>query len=189
MFGVTKKVSFSVVITLALGWGGFFLLFMTSSRTLLKAEALQVEAQPTLPAGVRLHFVTDKNIYRAGEVVLLSLRNDSRTPIWTAAATGSCQQWWTVERLSDNGETWQPVATSAATCPPNQQPLERFPNHTVRTGEWTALVLRDQTTDIFVPPVSGSYRLVVSYLRGKQVAVSDWTTSARTVATPAVTIQ
>ncbi|MBI5466720.1 MAG: hypothetical protein HY975_00685 [Candidatus Kerfeldbacteria bacterium] len=189
MFGVTKKVSFSVVVVLTIGWGAFFLLFMTSSRTLLRAETLPLDARQSLPAGVRFSFVTDKNVYRAGDVVLLSLRNDSSTAIWMPALTGSCQQWWNVERLSNDGETWQPVETRAAACQPDQQPLERFPSHTVKTGEWTALVLRDPASDVFIAPLSGSYRIVAPYLRGKQATVRDWAEASRTVSTPAITIQ
>lgn len=174
MFLVTQKVSFSVVVALALSWGVFFLLFLKSSSTLLQAETTQNGTAVAITPGVRLTLQVDKRVYRGGETVLVSLRNDSRAAIWLPGWSDACQPWWGVEQLAADGETWQSVAISQASCQPSQLPLKRFTAHTVKTGEWPALVPSASPGNVMINPPTGTYRLVIAFLKGQQARPSDW---------------
>ncbi len=174
MFLVTRKVSFSVVVALTLSWGLFFLLFLKSSLTLLQAETLPSGTAAVLTSGVRLNLQVDKRVYRGGETVMVSLRNDSRAAIWLPARSDACQPWWKVEQLATDGETWQSVTTSKTSCQPVDRPLERFTTHTVKTGEWPALVPSASPGNVMINPPTGTYRMAVVFLKGRQARPSDW---------------
>lgn len=186
----SRRVSFSIGLALIIGWGIFFLLFLTSSRTLFEAQIASGETTaPLPPRGVNINIQVDKRVYRGGDTVLISVRNDSRLPIWIQQPATECPSgWWSVERLLDDGQTWQAVHWSKTTC--GQARVVRFPNHSLKTDEWNALVLGDQIGEVLVNPPVGTYRVTMPYLRGKTVTATTWpTTDTEFASSPAFTIQ
>ncbi|MEK7637366.1 MAG: hypothetical protein AAB402_03215 [Patescibacteria group bacterium] len=173
MFNVSRRVNFSIVIALTVGWGIFFLLFLASSNTLLEAQQAQDNRVLAPPPGVRVNVQVDKRVYRGGETLLLAVRNDSRPPIWIQLPGDGCAaRWWTVERLASDGESWSPVAITKQSCP--AVGLVRFPNHSLKTDQWTALVPGPQIGDILIGAPAGTYRIAVPYLKGKNVTAGSW---------------
>lgn len=193
MFGVGKKVSFSVVIAILLGWGVFGILFMQASNTLWQAQAYEIDRPAPLPTGVKLSLQVDKKIYRAGDTVLLALRNDSRATIWLAEHADGCSgAWWRVEVLAADGETWTPVPQSKDICQTKQFGLAPFVRHTLQNAEWKSVVPNSQLGNIVDPALVGTYRIIAPYLKGVAgvATESDWgTVVAHTIVSPSFTIQ
>lgn len=191
MFTVGRKVSFSVVIALLVGWGIFALLFMQASATLLQAQAYETDRPIPLPAGVKLNLQVDKKVYKASETILIALRNDSRLTIWLAEHADGCfGSWWQVEVLGPDGETWSPMALSPDPCSTSTQGVSRFTRHSIQTAEWVTIVPSNERRSIVVPVSVGTYRIVAPYLKGGQVQESSWDiVPRRTVVSPSFTIQ
>lgn len=191
MFWVGRKVSFSVVISAIVGWGVFSILILQASNTLLQAQAYDIDRFVPLPAGVKLHLQVDKNNYRAGDTVLIALRNDSRLTMWLAEhADGCLGSWWKIETLGADGETWSPLALTKNACPSIHYGLTQFARHSLQTAEWQSVVPKDQLDTIVIPAPVGTYRVVAPYLKGGTVKESDWTVvPARTVTSPSFTLQ
>lgn len=173
MFNVTRKVSFSVAIALTVGWGIFFLLFLTSSNTLLEAQQIDGERAVPLPPGVRLNVQVDKRIYRGGDTILIAVRNDSRIPVWIKTAEDCPSAWWAIERLDDDGETWRAVSLTKKPCAMNG--IIKFTNHTLNTDVWMAFVPGPQVGEVLINPPTGTYRVVMPYIKGKVVTIDNWT--------------
>lgn len=189
MHFTTRRVSFSIGLALIIGWGIFFLLFLASSRTLFESQISAGESMVTIPPGVNLSVQTDKKIYIGGDTVLIAMRNDSRTPIWIQEPDAACPNaWWSVERLQDDGQTWQAVQWSKTTCPTGT--IVRFPGHTLKTAQWQALVLGTQIGEVLVNPPAGTYRVSMPYLKGKTITATTWDASKAEIAvSPSFTIQ
>lgn len=186
MFSVTRKVSFSVVIALLLGWGVMSTLIFRSSGYLFEAQA--TDDTPLAVPGVQLNFQVDKKVYRQSDPILIALRNDSRTPITVATKADGCHDgWWYVQSLE--GETWEPVVLTKATCTTKTYGLESFTRHTLKTGEWNGLVPGPQIGEIFMPAKTGTYRIAVPYQRGKKPVEAAWGLKANLVTTTSFTIQ
>lgn len=173
MFNVTRRVSFAVVIALTVGWGAFFLLFLASSNTLLEAQQRAINEVTVLPPGVKLKIQVDKDVYRGGDTILAAVRNDSRLPVYVQAPDGDCApDWWFVERLESDGETWATFDPPPTVC--SSIGLDRFTNHTLRPVEWTAVL---RTTGPKGEPIkvpTGTYRITIPYLKGKDVQDAVW---------------
>lgn len=169
MFNVTRRVSFSIAIAMTVGWGIFFLLFLTASNTTLEAQQRELLQTGTLTKGVKLNIQADKSVYRAGETVLVAIRNDSRIPVWIRQFDEECQAgWWSVERLDSDGETWQAVEDTPPSC--TAAGIVRFTNHTLKSAEWKT-VIRDISAKNQERNVrTGTYRIAMPYLKGKAVA-------------------
>ncbi len=188
MFNVTRRVSFAVAIALTVGWGVFFLLFLASSNTLLQAQQLQGEQVAILPPGVKISVQVDKRVYRGGDDVLLAVRNDSRWPIWIKTTVDCASDWWAVEQLQSDGETWSPVTITTQTCPAAQ--TERFPNHTLKTDHWTAFVPGPQIGKVMVEAPAGTYRIAMLFQKGKTITAGPWPPDGAAVAvSPQFSIQ
>jgi len=172
MFNVTRKVSFSVAIALTVGWGIFFLLFLTSSNTLFEAQQIDGERTIALPASIRINVQVDKKIYRGGDTVLIAVRNDSRIPVWIKIAESCPSAWWAIERLDDDGETWRGVSLSKKECALSS--IVKFTNHSLNTDAWMALVPGPQVGEVLINPPTGTYRVVMPYIKGKAVTVDNW---------------
>lgn len=173
MFNVTRRVSFAVAIALTVGWGIFFLLFLASSTTILEAQQSQTESAVILPVGVRINVQVDKKVYRGGDTVLIAIRNDSRTPIWIQTPSAECPAgWWSIERLMDDGESWTVVTRSKQVCGPGG--VERFTGHTLRSDAWLALVPNNQIGDLLGNPPTGTYRIMMPFLKGKTITATTW---------------
>lgn len=173
MFNVTRRVSFAVAISLTVGWGIFFLLFLASSNTLLEAQQLQGEQMTPLPSGVKLSIQVDKRVYRGGDSVLIAVRNDSRMPIWIQSPGADCPSaWWTLEVLNADGETWTSVQTQKSGC--SGASVVRFPDHSLKSDEWHALVPGPQLGEVFVDAPAGTYHIVMPYAKGKSVDTTTW---------------
>src|SRR5690349_1128880 len=152
MFTVGRRVSFSVVIALLIGWGVFSLLFLQASNTLFQAQAYELDRPAPLPAGIKLNLQVDKKIYRAGDTVLIALRNDSRLPVWLAEHADGCQgSWWRVESLGSDGEKWRPVVLTKDVCATNTFGVAKFSRHTLQTDEWRSVVPSAQLGNIVQP--------------------------------------
>lgn len=189
MFTVGKKVSFSVVIALLIGWGVMSMLIFQSSQVLLATEA-EDGSRNVLPSGVKLSLVVDKKVYRSEEPILVSLRNDSRKQIWLAmTALGCPNSWWAVQRLAADAATWQTVARTQAGCSGTSSGLEKYASHTLKTDEWNGLLQTGDIGQIFAAAPTGTYRLAVPYLVGKQVAEEGWKLSAQLLPSASFTIQ
>ena len=184
MFNVTRRVNFAIAIALTVGWGIFFLLFLVSSTTLFEAQQASADRIAILPAGVKINVQVDKKVYRGGDTILIAVRNDSRYPIWIQSPSPDCPtNWWMIERLTDDGETWSPVALTKKTCGPSG--VERFANHTLKSDEWTSLVPGPQIGEVMVNPLAGTYRVSVPYLKGKTVTAVTWPSQGTEKATSA----
>lgn len=191
MFGVGKKVSFSVVIALVIGWGVLGVLFIQTTSTLLQAQTYELDQPPPLPSGVRLNVQVDKKIYRSGESVLLAIRNDSRLTIWLASHADGCTgSWWQVEILGPDGETWSPLTMTKDSCPKVLFGFQSFGRHTLKTDVWLAAVPSNQIGNVMTPAPTGTYRIVAPYLRGKVTTEELWTSQPiRTVVSPSFTLE
>jgi hypothetical protein len=189
MFNATKRVSFTVVIALLLGWGVMSLLILRSADYSLQADTLDAGSTAIRSPNVKLTMQVDKRVYRAGETVLISLRNDSRTPIWLpTTASGCVTSWWTVERLED-GDFWRPVGLTKAAC---SIPIgiNQFAKHDLRTAEWNSLVPGPQLGEVYINAPTGTYHIATPYLKGKQVAEINWQQAELPkITSPSFTIQ
>ncbi len=174
MFNVTRRVSFAIALALIVGWGIFFLLFLTSENTLFAAQ-IELDAPVTVTSRkVLLNVQVDKKIYRGGDVVLLAVRNDSRTQIWFPKADACPAAWWNVERLGDDGIVWKAFASSKPTC--TISGIEEFATHSLKTDAWQALVPGNQIGGgVLDNPPTGTYRIVTPFLKGKNSTSQDWT--------------
>ncbi len=189
MFNVTRRVSFSVVIALLLGWSGMALMIFQSSNYLIAAET-EDGSPMSIPRGVKLALQVDKKVYRGGEPVLISLRNDSRLPIWLATNADGCPAtWWTLERLGNDENDWQTVARTKAGCSGPSAGLEGFAKGTLKTDEWSGLLQTSAIGEVFLPATTGTYRVSVPYLVGKEIAEIDWTAKAEVRQSNAFTVQ
>lgn len=189
MFNVTRRVSFSVAISITVGWGIFFLLFLASSKTVMDAQQQTIDQTGVLPPGVKLSVQVDKKIYRSGDTILIAVRNDSRLPVWLPEFTEECTDaWWTVEHLESDGESWQPVRTVTTDC--TTTAIARFPNHSLKAAEWKAVEPVSSALSQPKPISTGTYRISVRYMKGKGItADTPWTSAESTmVSAPAFTI-
>lgn len=180
MFNVTRRVSFSVAIGLTVGWGIFFLLFLASSQTIMDAQQQTLDQTGVLPPGVKMSVQVDKRVYRAGDNVLIAVRNDSRLPVWLPDFTEDCAEaWWFVEHLESDGESWQPVRTATVDCTTTS--IARFPNHTLKAAEWKTVEAKSSAVTQPKPISTGTYRISVRYLKGKTVtAETRWSSAEAT---------
>lgn len=186
MFGVGKKVSFSLVIALLTGWGVFSVLFIKAAEALWQAEGLEYDQPVQLPPGVKLNLNVDKKVYKGGDQILISLRNDSRLVVWLAARADGCRDaWWLVEKLGPDGENWSPVELTKKTCPSKTFGLTKPGRHSLQNAEWAALVPVRQLGNVSVPAPTGTYRIAVPYLKSKTAVESDWLTESRRLVTSA----
>lgn len=188
MFNVNRRVSFVVALAGIIGWGIFLLLFLNSSRILLEAQTVQ-DTVPVLPSGVRMSIQTDKRVYRAGDTVLIAVRNDSRQPIWIQQRDVSCaSEWWQVEKLGNEESDWAVVARAKRTCPTGA-PV-RFAAHTVKSDAWTAVIPGPQIGEVMIGAESGTYRITLPFLKGKTVTSDTWPeTGVAYASSPQFTIQ
>lgn len=189
MFNVTRRVSFSVVIALLLGWGAMSTMIFQSSNYLLAAETTDGQrAQPV--AGVRLAFQIDKRIYRGGEPILISLRNDSRMPITVATNAGGCGPgWWWLQQQGTDELEWRDVSRGKTPCTGRSSGLEAFAKGTLKTEEWNGLVMTEAIGEVFQEAPTGTYRLAAPFLVGREVTETDWETQSRWRYSPVFTIQ
>lgn len=190
MPNVTKRVSFSVVIALLLGWGVMSLLILQSSNDLLRAQVLENGQVVRQPRGVVLSLHVDKKVYRAEEPILISLRNDSRENIWIADHGDGCQgEWWTIQRLFDTDD-WKRVTLSSTTCEKATYQPVVFDRHSLKTGEWNGLVHADALGDVFTPAETGTYRVAVPFIHSRVEEAGTWTSDRTQMAvSSAFTIQ
>lgn len=187
---VGKKISFAVVIALLLGWGAVSLLLIQSSKELLQAQLLESGTLTRLPQGIRLRLEVDKNVYGPGDAVLISVRNDSKKPVWLAEhADGCVESWWRVERLFD-GDDWQPVQIFRSTCTETVRGILEFPEHTIKTASWDGLVQTPELGQVFDHVPTGTYRISVPFLSGEDVSEADWSkTTTQAAVSAAFTVQ
>ena len=172
---VGKRVSFSVVIALLLGWGALSLFVLKTSDTLFTADTYSTDHPVALLPGVKLTLQVDKRVYRSGDDVLIALRNDSRPQIWLSQhADGCASSWWRVERLADDGETWSAVPLSKDVCVAATYGLEKFTSHTLKTADWIANVPSTLIGNITTPAPAGTYRISVPYLKAVEAKEEDW---------------
>lgn len=176
MFNVTRKVSFSVAIALTVGWGIFFLLFLASSRIAFESQN-PVDQVLVLPPGVKLSVQIDKRVYKSGDEVLIAVRNDSRYPIWIQQTTDGCRPtWWMIEQLQNDGDTWTPLKLAKQAC--TNLSLTTFDKHSLKTDIWASLVPGPQIGNVLVNAPSGTYRVVVPYVKGsKTTDLTAWPTT------------
>lgn len=190
MFSVGKRVSFSVVVALMLGWGIFGLLILKASNELLQAQSYEFDHPIPIPPGIRLNVQVDKKVYRSGETALIALRNDSRLAVSLAEHADGCQgSWWKVESLGPDGVTWSSVRLAKDTCPTVKYGLQKFVRHTVKTAEWTAVVPTGQLGNIVQPAPTGTYRIAVPYLKGQAAQEAMLSTATTKVVSPSFTLQ
>ncbi len=189
MFTVTRRVSFSVAIALLLGWGAMSIMIFQSSNYLLAAETTdEHRAQPA--AGVRLTFQIDKRIYRGGEPVLISLRNDSRKAITLATNAGGCGSgWWWLQRQGADELEWRDVSRGKTPCTSVSSGLESFSKGALKTDEWNGLLMTEAIGEVFAEAPTGTYRLAAPFLVGGEVTETDWKTQSRWRYSPGFTIQ
>lgn len=189
MFNVTRRVSFSVVIALLLGWGALAVMFFQSSSFLIAAET--EDGYPmNIPRGVKLMLQVDKKVYRGGEAVLISLRNDSRLPIWLATSANGCPAtWWSLEKLGSDEDDWQTVSRTKLGCHGTSTGFERFDKGTLRTDEWNGLLQTNAIGEVYLPAMTGTYRINVPFLAGKEAVEADWAAAAEARPSAAFTIQ
>lgn len=184
MFNVTRRFSFAITIAMMVGWGIFFLLFLASSTTQFEVQQARAENTVILPPGVKINTQVDKKVYRGGDTVLIAIRNDSRYPIWIQSSSVECPtNWWAIEKLMSDGETWSPVTLTKKTC--EQGGVVSFPNHTLKSNEWVALVPGPQIGEVMVNPPAGTYRISMPYLKGKNITATTWPTDGVEKATSA----
>lgn len=189
MFTVTRRVSFSVVIALLLGWGAMSFMIFRSSEYLIAAE-LEDGTRIALPRGVKLSLQVDKKIYRSGEPILIALRNDSRLNITLATSAAGCPEtWWVVQRLGNEENDWRTLELRKGGCARLSSGREAFAKGTLRTAEWNGLVQTDAIGEVYQPAQTGTYRIVVPYLTGKAVEEKDWSAAEELIASPSFTIQ
>lgn len=189
MFTVSRRVSFSVVIALLLGWAAMSLMIFRSSEYLLAAET-DSNYRIIVPRGIKLNLQVDKKVYRAQEPVLISLRNDSRREIGLAVNAAGCPAtWWVVQRLGPDGVEWQIVSLRKDGCVTKNFGLEKFPTHTLKTAEWNGLVQTTAIGEVYAGVSTGTYRILVPYLAGEQVVEADWELHQRQLPSTSFTIQ
>lgn len=191
MRGVNKRVSASVALALIIGFGALAALIIQAGVTTFAAETTEQPTNPVGP-GIRLKFQVDKSIYRAGETVLLALRNDSRKSIWLAEqADGCAADWWQLERLQADGETWAKVILNKQTCVTLSYGSVSFVRHTLKTGQWDLHVPGPQLGDVVIDASVGTYRFSAPYL-SQSSAPSDqgWQgTTVKAITSPIFTVQ
>ena len=187
MFTVSRRISFSVVIAVIVGWGIFFILFIQSAGTLLSSST--TDQGLTIMPSVRLRVQIDKRVYVPGDAVLVAVRNDSRVPIYVQQAAAGCPtNWWSIEQLQADGEHWESVLTTKQTCSTPSSMIE-FPKHTLRSDQWQTLV-PGSIGDVLVDAPSGTYRVVVPYVKGKSSVMPTWPESGfATAVSPTFSIQ
>ncbi len=187
MFSVSRRVSFSIVVALLLGWGIFIILFLQSSSVLLSSST--TDQGLTILPSVRLSVQIDKHVYASGDAVLIAVRNDSRVPIYVQQAADGCStNWWSIEQLQADGEHWESILTTKQTCPTPSSMIE-FPKHSLRSDQWQAIV-PGSIGDVLVGAPSGTYRVVVPYLTGKSSVAPTWPESGfATAVSPTFSIQ
>ncbi len=191
MMGVTKRVSIPISLGLIVGWGVLAILVLQSRITTAGADSLDHPAS-VMTSSVRLKFQIDKEVYRAGDTVLLALRNDSRKPIWlTEHADGCSDSWWQVQQLQSDGETWMAVPLSKETCSTTHFGQETFTRHTIKTAQWNTQVPGPQLGNVVMNAPSGTYRFAAKYLAmTKAPSEGDWQVeNAPTVVSSVFTIQ
>lgn len=165
-----------------------FLIFQSSQ--VLIANEYDDGSRIVLPAGVKLALVVDKKVYQPNESILISLRNDSRKQIWLAKAAGGCpNSWWYIQRLGSDVNDWHTVPRTTKGCTDGNSGLDKFSSHTLKTDQWNGLVQTSDIGEIFVPATTGTYRIVVPYLVGKEVTEENWKLAAQLVPTSSFTIQ
>lgn len=188
MFNVTRRVSFSVVIALLLGWGAMsFMIFRSAEYTIASEKDDGYIGVPS--KGVKMLFQVDKKVYRGGEPVLISLRNDSRKPIFLATSALGCgQSWWALQRLGTDETDWQTVTRSKESCSGSTTGLESFAKGTLKTDEWNGLIQTDAIGEVFLPAETGIYRFLVPYLVGS-AEEEDWKSQQAQIGSSSFTIQ
>lgn len=189
MFNVTRRVSFSVVIALLLGWVAMSIMIFQSAHYSIAAET-EDGYRIVIPRGVKLVLQVDKKVYRSEEPVLISLRNDSRLHIWLATEAYSCPAtWWALQRLGTDGVEWQTVSRVKAGCGPTSRGVDRFVSHTLKTDEWNGLIQTPAVGEVWDAAPTGTYRIAVPYLVGKEVTEADWANDQQYIPTASFTIQ
>lgn len=188
---VNRRVHVVTGLVLVLGLGTFALLMIKTQATLLNAE---VAGQPTVPVGpgVKMKIQTDKNIYLAGDTVLVAARNDSRKVIWVMERSDGCTTaWWRVEVLGADGEKWNPVALAKGSCDTPTYGQATFARHTVMNTRWVALVPGAALGNVMTNAPAGTYRVSLPYLAQITRPVeSDWaSTRLQVVSSPSFTLQ
>ncbi len=188
MFNVSKKISFSVVVAILIGWGICFLLFMASAKTALQSEFAN-EQPVVVTRALRLTVQVDKRVYATEDRVLIAVRNDSRMPIWIQQVGADCPLlWWNVERLGADGQTWLPVTLQKVVCEGTH--TIQFPNHSLKSGEWNLQEAGAQIGNVTVNVLTGTYRISIPYLRGEAKDATTWPGAAtRTVTSSPFTVQ
>jgi hypothetical protein len=187
MIFTSKRVSFSIVIALLVGWGIFSLFFMQAAQEVISAESNPLTGGIVRQSGVRLYLEIDKRVYESQGAVLISLRNDSRKKVWLSTSADGCRQaWWAVQVLRQE-EEWSAVSLEKTGCGTEPSGSSAFPKHTLRTDTWNGLVPANALGRVFLPAPTGTYRIYVPFQVGDQAA-EDWTND-RFVVSDAFTIQ
>lgn len=191
MMGVTRRISIWMSLAVIIGSGALALLVFQSRVTDATAESYDKPASIISPA-VHLKFQVDKSIYKAGDTVLLAVRNDSRKTLWLTQQENGCDvTWWEIQQLQSDGETWQAVPFSKKSCPTFTYGHELFVRHTLKTGEWQAVVPSTALGNVVTNAELGTYRFAAKYLlQTSAPAEKDWTASTPPkIVSPTFTIQ
>lgn len=188
MFNVTRRVSFSVVIALLLGWGAMsFMIFQSAEYSIASERNNGYFGAPL--KGVKMLFQVDKKVYRGGEPVLISLRNDSRKPIYlSTSALGCGQTWWALQQLGTDETDWRTVTRSKDSCTGITAGLEDFAKGTLKTDVWNGLIQTNAIGEVYLPAETGIYRFLVPYLVGP-AAEEDWGNAQALLSSSSFTIQ
>jgi len=160
MTGISNRFSTIFGLAVVLGFGMLALFFFQARA---ESSVSEIAGQPTVAVspGIRLKFQTDKNIYQSGDDILLALRNDSRKTIWLSHhADGCAEDWWQLERLSSDGETWQTVPRTKQTCQVKQYTSQPFPRHSLTTATWNLDVPSPKLGNLVTTAPAGTYRFV-----------------------------
>lgn len=184
----SKRLSFGLVIVLLVAWGAMGLLLIESGNQLLQAQIIESGSIARLPKGVRLQLEVDKNVYGTEDSILISIRNDSRIPVWLAERADGCvPTWWRVEQLFDEDQ-WQTLTILRGDCPTADYGQSEFKAHSVRTDNWNGLQQTPNLGQVFERVATGTYRIAVPFLHGGEVVSGDWP-EAKTAVTAAFTVQ
>lgn len=187
MPSASKRIHFGLVVALLLGWGAMGIMLVQAGQSLIQSD-LDQPAAFVQPRGVKLGLDVDKRIYRAGDPILISVRNDSRKDVFLAEQADGCAAgWWVVEAL-ENGETWRLVQRTKASCADIRFGLVAFPRHSIESSEWNGMVPGSAIGDVAVAAPTGTYRIRVPYVYG-EVTEADWALLGRAVVSSEFTIQ
>jgi len=175
MIHLSRRFIFSLAIGLVIGWGILFLFLIAASSTMMGVDTEALDRMPVILPSVRLALQVDKKVYLGGDTVLISARNDSRSNIWIMKPPSGCEdKWWKIQQLGNDGETWKDVALTKHPCKTADVTSQQFTNHTVQGATWIAQIPGPQLGDVFINPPTGTYRVVMPYVKSKEPVVTNW---------------